>query len=326
MLKKIYIFCFLFFSICSYALPLIDFPQVEFSNGLIRAKLFLPDSKSGYYQATRFDWSGIIESLDYKGHSYFGQWFKTYDAKRHDAITGPVEEFDAIGYEDARVGGKFLKIGVGLLRRKDEKSYSSYTLYEIANPGKWEVKKRKDRVEFTHVLEDEAGYSYVYRKTIILIKGKPELVLEHSLKNIGKRKIETNVFDHNFFVIDKQPTGPDIKIKFPFEVTGTGRGLDTLAEIRDKEINYLKDLKDNESMYIPILLGFGNDVKDYDFRIENHRSGAGVRITGDHPIERMAFCCSSTISCPEPYIHIKVDPGQEFKWKIIYEFYEIPLN
>lgn len=224
------------------------------------------------------------------------------------------------------VGGKFLKIGVGLLRKEDEKSYSSFRFYEIVNPGKWEVKKRKDRVEFTQELKDDAGYSYVYRKTVRLIKGKPELVLEHSLKNIGKRKIETNVFDHNFFVIDKQPTGPDIIIKFPFEVTGTGRGLGTLAEISDKEINYLKDLKDNENVHIPTLLGFGNDVKDYDFRIENHRSGAGVRIMGDKPLETIAFWSSSTTSFPEPYIHIKVDPGQEFKWKIIYDFYEISLN
>lgn len=325
-MKKLYIFCFVIFSFCCYAFQLVNFPQVGISNGLISAKLCLPDSKFGYYKGTRFDWSGIIEKLDYKGHNYFSQRIISYDANRHDYISGPVEVFDTIGYKDAKVGGKFLKIGVGLLRKTDEKAYSSFTLYEIVNPGIWKVKKRKDRVEFTHELNDDAGYSYVYCKTVRLIKGKPELVLEHSLKNIGKRKIETNVFNHNFFVIDKQPTGPGIKIKFPFEVNGTGSGLGTLAVISGKEINYLKNLKGNESVHIATLLGFGNDVKDYDFRIENHISGAGVRITCDKPLEKMAFWCSSNTSCPEPYIHVKVDPGQEFQWKIIYEFYEIPLD
>lgn len=325
-MKKLYILCFVLFSFFSYAFLLVDFPHAEISNGIIKANLLLPDSQSGYYQATRFDWSGVIESLEYKGHNYFSQWFKKYDPKRHDAITGPVEEFDQIGYENAKVGDKFLKIGVGALLKKDEKPYSSFTLYDIVNPGKWEVKKRKDRVEFVQELKDETGYSYIYCKTVKLVNGKPELIIDHSLKNIGKLKIEANVFCHNFFVIDKQPTGPDIKIKFPFEVNGTGKGLGTLAVINGKEINYLQDLKDNESVHIPILMGFGNDVKDYDFRIENHKSGAGVRITGDKPIERMAFWCSSTTSCPEPYIHIKVDPGQEFKWNTFYEFYEIPVD
>jgi hypothetical protein len=64
-------------------------------------------------------------------------------------------------------------------------------------------------------------------------------------------------------------------------------------------------------------------VKDYDFRIENHRSGAGVRIKGDKPLARMVFWASPTVSCPEPYIHIKADPGKEFKWAISYQFYEL---
>lgn len=313
----------MFCSIGTYALGLINFPHAEISNGIISAKLYLPDSKSGYYQATRFDWSGVISSLDYKGHSYFSEWFKVYDVRKHDAITGPVEEYEPIGYDNAKEGEKFLKIGVGALRKPNEKSYSSYTLYEITNPGEWTVKKRANRVEFIHELTDDSGYSYLYRKTVKLTKGKPELVLEHSLKNTGKRKIEGNVYNHNFYVIDGQPTGPDIKIKFPFEISGAGKGLGVIAEIKGKEINYLQNLKPNENVHIPVLTGFGDSIRDYDFRIENHKSGAGVRITGDKPLSKMVFWSSSTTSCPEPYIHISIGPGEEFKWKINYEFYEI---
>src|ERR1035438_1863877 len=51
-----------------------DFPQALISNGTVHATLYLPDTEKGYYRATRFDWSGIIPSLRYQGHSYFGQW------------------------------------------------------------------------------------------------------------------------------------------------------------------------------------------------------------------------------------------------------------
>src|SRR5262249_48554211 len=82
-----------------------DFGQAGISNGTIDAKLYLPDLRSGYYRGTRFDWSGVIHSLRFQGHEYFGPWFERYDPKTHDAITGPVEEFlshDAgLGYQDA---------------------------------------------------------------------------------------------------------------------------------------------------------------------------------------------------------------------------------
>src|SRR5947209_10495996 len=83
-------------------------PQAAIANARIRATLYMPDARSGYYRGTRFDWSGVVASLDWKGHSYFGQWFERYDPTLHDAITGPVEEFltnnAALGYDEAKQG------------------------------------------------------------------------------------------------------------------------------------------------------------------------------------------------------------------------------
>jgi hypothetical protein len=58
------------------------------------------------------------------------------------AITGPVEEFTpAVGFDEAKPGGTFLKIGVGVLRKPDDAAHSAYRLYEIVDGGKWSVKK-----------------------------------------------------------------------------------------------------------------------------------------------------------------------------------------
>jgi hypothetical protein len=59
-------------------------------------------------------------------------------------------------------------------------------------------------------------------------------------------------------------------------------------------------------------------------RIENRKSGAGVRITGDRPIEKINFWSIRTVACPEPYVHMNIEPGREFKWRIGYEFYTLP--
>lgn len=309
------------FSLYSNATELAAPPQAAISNGIISAKLFLPDANKGYYQATRFDWSGVISSLEYKNHSFFGQWFETYSPKTHDAVMGPVEAFDPVGYDEAEPGGTFIKIGVGVLRKPVEKMYDSFKLYDIVNTGNWKITQEKDQVKFVQILHDSTGYGYVYAKTVRLIKGKPELVLEHSLKNTGKNVIETDVFDHNFPVIDKEPTGPAMKIIFPFVVKAEGKGWGVLAETKGNEIDFLREFDKKEQLYSTGLQGFGNTAKDYNFNIQNQKTGAGIRITGDRPLEKLVYWARSTTACPEPYIKLKVMPGKEIRWTIHYEFY-----
>jgi len=129
-----------------------EIPQAEISNGLITAKLYLPDSSHGYYRATRFDWSGLIPSLEHDGHQYFGKWFEKYDPKAHESVMGPVEEFSPIGYENAAIGASFLKIGVGTLVKPEEESYNKFKLYEIQNHGSWQVIEKSNELTFKHIL------------------------------------------------------------------------------------------------------------------------------------------------------------------------------
>lgn len=47
-----------------------DYPKLQLDNGEIRVSIFLPDAERGYYRGTRFDWSGIIERVEYDGHRF----------------------------------------------------------------------------------------------------------------------------------------------------------------------------------------------------------------------------------------------------------------
>lgn len=236
--------------LASATLPVADFPKADLSNGQIQTTLYLPDASSGYYRGTRFDWSGAFKNLDYKGHTFIEPWFENYDPKLHDAISGPVEEFTPLGYADAKPGDKFVKIGVGELRKSDDKPYVFAKYYDVANPGKWKISEHKDHLDFTHELTDLAtGYGYVYRKTVRLTKGKPELVLEHSLKNTGKLPIETSVYNHNFFIIDKQPTGPTVNVQFPFDVKAEGKGFGSTILTQGNRLVYSRELEKKESVY-----------------------------------------------------------------------------
>ncbi len=303
-------------------MPTAEPPQATITNGLVRTTLYLPDAQRGYYQGTRFDWSGAFKSLEHNGHQYVDQWFEIYDPKIHDAINGPVEEFTALGYADTKPGDTFVKIGVGVLRKPDDKPYSFARPYDVVDYGKWNVKTGKDYANFRHELSDEGGYAYQYVKTVRLVKGKPELVLEHRLENTGRKLIETSVYNHNFFVIDKQPTGPGIEVRFPFAVKGEGRGFGSAILTKDSSLVYARDLEKREQVFSAGLQGFGPTADAYDIRIENVKTGAGVRATGDQPIEKLVYWACSTTSCPEPYVKLRAAPGQTVTWTITYAFYQ----
>ena len=85
-------------------------PSHQITNGEIIATVYLPDAKNGFYTTTRFDWSGAIGSLKYKGHEYYGIWWSKitdiydfgYEGPNKDVISadftamvGPAEEFGA---------------------------------------------------------------------------------------------------------------------------------------------------------------------------------------------------------------------------------------
>jgi hypothetical protein len=215
-------------------------PSHVIKNGEIAARVYLPDAKSGFYRSTRFDWSGAIASLEYKGHNYYGPWFTKitdiydfgYDGPNDDVISaeftamvGPAEEFGVIGYTDAKPGGLFVKPGIGVLRRADDTPYNHSKPYEIANGGKWEITRRTDSIGFTHTLTEPAlDFGYVYTKVIRLTKGKPQMTIAHSWKNTGKKPLQTDVYNHNFMTLDQQPPGPDYAITFPFEPQRVQRG------------------------------------------------------------------------------------------------------
>jgi hypothetical protein len=299
-------------------------PTIAIANRDVRATLHQPDAKAGYYRGTRFDWSGVVASLSWKGHEYFGVWFEKYDPVLHDAITGPVEEFltkdSGLGYDEAKVGEPFVRIGVGAARKPQEAAYQRFNTYEIVDGGKWSVHTGADRVTFEHTLGDTGGYAYVYSKTVRL--DGHSLVLEHRLRNTGRKTIATSVYDHNFFTLDGETTGPNVAVRFPFALRAA-RPLNGLAEVKGQAIEFLRPFEKAETVFTEIE-GFGPATKDYDFRIENKRSGAGVRITSNRPLAKLVFWSNWKTSCPEPYIDMTVEPGKESTWEIRYELYELP--
>jgi hypothetical protein len=317
-----------------------DHPKALLTNGKLDALVFLPDARNGYYRSTRFDWSGVVGCVSLNGHKFFGEWFAQYDPLKNDSITGPVEEFrsddlpngqsgqrpgelavraGAIGYKEARPGETFLKPGVGVLRKVDDSPYQFGGAYPIVDSGTWTVKAGKRSVRFRQVLRGLDGYAYVYEKTLTLEKNEPVMTLRHSLKNTGKKAIETYVYDHDFFMLDGKQTGPGMVVHFKFEPKPVGE-IGAAARIEGKDLVYVDELAPRKGV-AGYLTGYSDDVRDYDFTVEDTRSKVGVQQTSDHSLARLYFWSTQRTICPEGYIKLNVAPGETSHWTLRYRFF-----
>jgi hypothetical protein len=299
-------------------------PRAELRSGPLHARFYLPDAQKGYYRSTRFDWSGVIAGLDYNGHNFFGHWNQRYDPTLHDAILGPVESFTPSGYDQAQPGGSFLQPGVGILTRPDTGRYTPFRYYPIQNTGYWNITKAPGAISFRQDL-NAAGYTYVYIKTIILDPNQPRMTITHTLKNTGGLAIESDVYNHNFFVFDTLTVGPGRVLKLPWTPTAAPSDknvFDSLAAVQGDSIIIRQYLTPRRSFYT-LLTGYSEKATDYDLRLEDQRSKTGVRIQCDHALVKLAYWSSLHTACPEPFIHIKAAPGETITWTFSYDFYSL---
>ena len=303
-------------------------PAVTLSNGHITARITPPDLQKGFYRGTRFDQAGVITSLKLDGREFYGPWFErtapdvldyvyTPDgiaAGPDSAISGPVEEFAPLGYDD-KTSPVFVKIGVGLLHRPDDQAYDHYRHYDIVSVGRRSTRTTKDSITFGQALEG-AGFGYSYEKTLRLVPGTTQLVIEHVLTNTGSKPIVTTVYDHNFLRL--APGNDGVRVTFPFAVAAANPPAADLIAIAGNTLTYLRPMKDRERVSFPVT-GFGATAADYNFRITD-KSGAGVTITGDQPVTRINIFSIDRVQSVEPYIALDLAPGAQKRWRYTYTF------
>lgn len=273
-------------------------------------QLFLHAPEDGFYQGTRFDRSGIFDSLLFKGVEMCGRWFEKYDPRMHDAVCGPAEEFAPAGFDSAPPGGIFFKPGVGLLVRPDDSPYDRFRLYDIADAGEWTAEQDAGAVRFEHRLK---GY-YTYTK-IIALTGPSSFAIRHSL--VPQRPLDTLVYNHNFFTFGKMATGPSRIVSFPFAPEGTWRAEYDSVAFSPDGLRFSRTLRKGESVYSGDIHARGQSGMPYSLAL---REGpVSVCIRGDVPVTHTVFWANHRIACAEPYNRVSAHPGESFKWSIEYK-------
>jgi len=184
----------------------------------VQAVLYLPDAKNGYYRASRFDWSGVIRAFLTKGHTYFGVWFSHYDPMVADAITGPVGRIPIdrrrSGLRRGETRRSVRQDRRGRARKADDSPYKFMYTYPLVDGASGRSTPAAARYRSRQQLHSPIGIAYDYEKTVSLDAHEPVLTLQHSLKIPGRKRSDTQVYDHDFFMLDGAPSGPGMVIDF----------------------------------------------------------------------------------------------------------------
>ncbi len=200
-----------------------EYPHVTLTNGSVTLTALLPDAERGYYRGPRFAWSGMIGRVEHAGYTWFGPVRTPHDPLGGEGAIGTAEEFGMgtnglpppLGYQEAKVGEPFLKIGVGLLKKTADQDYFFGRSYEIVQPGQWQVQSGPTWVEYRQQMS-LGPWGYAYTERISLFADRPGFAIQHTLRNTGARAWEQGHYCHNFFSMDGEAIDQRYVVRFPF--------------------------------------------------------------------------------------------------------------
>jgi hypothetical protein len=304
-----------------------DYPHRVLRNDTgMRVTVMLVDAAKGFYRGTRFDWAGHIAQAKYRGHTFFGLWRTPHDPTNYEHGVGPTDEFgiqNPPGYERAKAGEPFLKIGVGLLQRIDDKPYQFSTKYPVLDAGRWAqaTADRDESVVFQHELRTDFDWGYRYEKSIGLIDDQPAFTIERTLKNIEGNDIKTASYNHNFIRIDDELIGPSYELELSEALQAE---VEAPAKFDGQRLTF------TDKVEKPLMIYFKGQPKGterltgafldrtFDVTITNRRTGGRIVIEHQFDVSELRLWVTSTAICPEPFVKVELGPAQSMSWTTTY--------
>ncbi|MDM8158484.1 hypothetical protein QUH73_01515 [Labilibaculum sp. K2S] len=273
------------------------------------------------YQFSRFDWTGKITSLIYKGVP-----ISTIERMNEDEEDnfgkGFYNEFGIempVGYNEIKEGEWFPKIGVGALK-KVGKEYSFSKAYET-EPADFKIITDMNKLLVECVSQSVNGYAYVLKKEIELLESS--FVIRYYLHNTGVKTIITNEYTHNFLAINKEFMGSNYILKFPFDIKpelfGATVNPEEKVELGQNEITFKNT--PNEQFFFSNLSGSKN--VDAHWELINTKSKIGISETGSFTTNKVNLWGWKHVLSPELFFDINLRPDQTIEWSRTYNLFDL---
>jgi|GEM_PF-1312305 len=324
----------------------LQLPPVELvrlTNGRLTVHVTQPNDPGAYHDC-RFDWSGMIASVEYNGHRFFNGPEAHHDDKTPYPVFGTAEEFGSegvlnletrnheggpLGFEEAKPGETFVKIGVGELVKPPAPSWYWWRImYDVKRPGPWKVTIQPSSIQYEQDLKGPRGFAYRYVKTISIDPNQPVVRIARTLANTGQRRINTTHYTHNFVTFDSEDTitrGWQVQFGYPLKPFPNPRYWRTrgMVELEDQTLHFVCKLSGALFLF---MTDQPRTAAENRFRIANPTLGMALSIQGDRPVYKIPLYVNNGAVCPEPFVQIRAEPGQEETWATSYTFEADPTR
>jgi len=296
-------------------------PVKEIGNNKLSVEIMVPDHPERYNRGVRFTPVAAVLGVKMDGKEFL------FHPEKHDPINdngGLASEFDLCipggpdedlppGYLEAKEGEGFLKIGVGVLKKKKGDKYSLFQSPEVISPAKTSVEWAGTGAKFHQTCTGVNGYSYELWADVKLDGNK--VIVEWKLSNTGTKRFTTKNYTHNFFRFDDRNIGPDYVLSFPYDFKATGLEAEQVQDGRD--IKFVKEIPKWVNMAVP----YPSDYKGPNICIlKNTVNGMSIICETSLPGIVTAIHGRPQYVSPEQFIRISLKPGKDLEWKRTYQF------
>lgn len=285
--------------------------NIILDNGILKVEIDYPGNN---YKGSRFDWTGFITAVTLDDKYSFCT-SESLVANQGSGGVGLCNEFGIhtpIGYNLAKPGEKFPKLGVGLLTRPDETDYFFFDKYQVS-PFNVKVIEESDSITFISEPLDCNGYAVKMTKKLSLKENV--LKINYQLENVGTQSIITEEYCHNFISINQNLVGDGYILKFPYKID-----IKEVPDVLTFKNNEITLNKTPEKDFHCNIEGFDSVDKHY-WELIFEPLKAGVREHSDFPIKSVALWGTTHVISPEVFIDVNIRPGQTQQWTRIYEFF-----
>lgn len=273
------------------------------------------------YHLPRFDWTGKIVDVKYKGITMAGIEKESTEPGDFPGV-GFYNEFGIdkpIGYTDIQPGDWFHKIGVGLLQ-KTEGDYFFAHPYKIRSL-QFKVEGRQEELTIHCEGPLVNGYAYSFEKKIVLTDQGFEI--HYQLTNIGEKPIETNEYNHNFVRLGDQDIGGNYQLEFPFPLQPGASGEvvnpDQVVQVHE---NIIKLTGSPRSPFFYSFLN-GEDEVPAQWKLIHSNLGIGIQETGSFSTSKVNLWAWRGAISPELFVPIHLLPGETKYWTRSYKIFEL---
>ncbi len=285
--------------------------KMEIKSNRLKVTFQLPGT---FYKGPRFDWTGFITDvlLDQR-HSFCTD--ESLIAGEGTGGRGLCNEFgihEPVGYDEIKAGEQFPKIGIGLLKKMSDKSYSFWDPLKISP---FEVKVYSDTDTATFISEPILCNGYGVRLKKVFSVEDNRLVIKYNLHNTGEKVIDTTEYIHNFVNINGKGIGRHISLSLSFNPVGDN--VPDIFKVVGNTIEF-KDKPDKEFYW---RLDNPRCQSSYWWLLKDKDTGIGLKETTDFPLLRVAIWGKAHVISPEFFIHIRLKPQETKEWSRTYEFF-----